>query len=216
MPFSMRYLTVWIMRKKEEEESIQPLLLRDKGMVSAIKLLEREPDPVYLEEWTELLARGKAEGEGTAESSAVVFALGGEWLALSTGVFSEVGLPRPVHKIPHRSNEILEGVVNVRGQLLLSVNLHNLLEIPHNSDVPVRFKTLRRMLGIQKSQDRWVFLVDELFGIVQRKEELLENVPVTVAKSTANYLKGVFTWNGRSVGLLDDELLFYSLRKKAL
>ena len=38
-------------------------------------------------------------------------------------------LPRPVHRIPHRSNDVLIGLVNLRGQLQLCVSLHGLLGV---------------------------------------------------------------------------------------
>ena len=48
------------------------------------------------------------------------------------------------------------------------------------------------------------------------KEKEIENVPVTVTKSSANYLKGIVHWKGKSVAYLDEELLFYSLKRSAL
>jgi hypothetical protein len=39
------------------------------------------------------------------------------------------------------------------------------------------------------------------------------NVPVTVSKSTANYMKGVITWRDFQVNLLDEGLLLYSLKR---
>jgi len=41
---------------------------------------------------------------------------------------------------------------------------------------------------------------------------MMENVPVNVSKSAGNYLKGVFTWKGKKIGFLDEDLLCYSLK----
>jgi chemotaxis-related protein WspD len=41
----------------------------------------------------------------------------------------------------------------------------------------------------------------------------LKEVPETVARSAATYSKALLPWHEHSVGLLDDELLFHSLKR---
>ena len=41
----------------------------------------------------------------------------------------------------------------------------------------------------------------------------LTEVPSTVAKATVSYSTALLRWQGHSVGTLDDELLFYTLRR---
>ena len=67
-----------------------------------------------------LLAQDKA-------ASVLIFRLGEEWLAFRTQTVAEVTLPRPVHRVPHRSNSVLTGIVNLQGQVQLCVSLHGLL-----------------------------------------------------------------------------------------
>ena len=61
--------------------------------------------------------------------SVLIFRLGAEWLAFRTQAVAEVTTPRPVHRIPHRSNQILSGLVNLQGQVQLCVSLHGLLGV---------------------------------------------------------------------------------------
>jgi chemotaxis-related protein WspD len=191
----------------------------DAGGFSARQLLERQAEESYTEEWTDLLAKQKIEEEVTTETSIVIFRLVNEWLAISTAIFSEVAQVRTLHRIPHRKESILLGMVNLRGQLTLCVNMQNLLEIesPATSESYKKPQlgdtAYKRMLAIQQEQENWIFPVDEVYGIFHCEVSRLENVPVTIAKSTANYLKGVISWNNRSVGYLDEGLLFYSLRR---
>ena len=57
----------------------------------------------------------------------LVFRVGEEWLALDDSVLIEVGEPRVVHRVPHRREQLLRGLVNVRGELQLCVSLAELL-----------------------------------------------------------------------------------------
>src|SRR3954470_1625658 len=93
----------------------------------------------YLAEWTRWLAQseepgGHEAGEPIAGGErdrvgVLIFRLGQEWLAFRTQTVAEVTLPRPVHRIPHRSSEVLIGLVNLRGQLQLCISLSGLLGV---------------------------------------------------------------------------------------
>ncbi|MCI0658189.1 MAG: chemotaxis protein CheW, partial [Acidobacteria bacterium] len=86
------------------------------------------PSPTgYLEEWTERLI-SPIEETATDLQSVLIFRLGEEWLALRVQVLLEVTIPRPVHRIPHRT-ELLAGLVNIRGELYLCVRLVDVLGI---------------------------------------------------------------------------------------
>lgn len=190
----------------------------DRDDSSAALLLNRPPDPRYIAEWTELLQTAQERAEITAEISVVIFRLGSEWLALSTQIFAEIADCRLIHRLPHRTNAIFLGVSNLRGQLRLCVALHHLLEIEQPTEVKLsEIQTVyKRMISIQQKGQNWVFPVSEVHGILRCNSSVLQNVPVTVAKSTANYLKGVIRWEGRDVGYLDEELLLESLKRSIL
>lgn len=148
------------------------------------------------------------------EEPVVIFRLGNEWLALSARIFAEVSDFKKIHKVPHRDNKTLLGIVNLRGQLKLCVALHHLLELEKND---LGFEnsppSQRRMLAIQNEGEQWIFPVNEVFGIYHVDMSQIENTPITVAKSTANYLRGIISWTENNVGLLDEELIFYSLKR---
>lgn len=92
------------------------------------RLFEREPPAEYLAEWTKRLAEPEVVAErGTL--SVLIFRVGEEWLAFDIGLLVEIAEPRPIHSLPQRSNEILAGLVNIRGELELCVSLSGLLGI---------------------------------------------------------------------------------------
>jgi chemotaxis-related protein WspD len=193
--------------------------------IAGRSLLEREPPPGYLEEWTHLLSQEKGAGEiqqvapiGTI--SIGIFRLSGEWLALPAHLLKEVTQSNPIHTLPHRSNNILLGLVNIRGEIQMCVSLSELLglEAVHaNGNSKVSGPHIYgRMIVVEKEDNRWVFPVDEIYGIHRIHPNDLTNVPSTLAKVPETYTKGVINWQSRSVSFLDDELLFYTLSKKVL
>lgn len=92
-------------------------------------LLDRPAPEGYVAEWTALLGQPPQQTDYRTIVSVAIFRLGQEWLALPATVFNQVLEPAPVHSLPHRSDRILRGIVNVRGQILLCVSLHDLLGI---------------------------------------------------------------------------------------
>ena len=77
------------------------------------------------------IKKTKTMPDSTAKPFGVlIFRLGVEWLAFRTQTIAEVTNPRPVHRVPHRSNEIFVGLVNLQGQVQLCVSLHGLLGVP--------------------------------------------------------------------------------------
>lgn len=179
-------------------------------------LLERKPPEGYIAEWTELLLEQKDKRAAT-KAAVIIFRLGSEWLALPAQVFRELAPMRPVHFIPHRSGPILKGLANVLGTLRLCVSLHDLLGIEkierpagRRSGGP---RTYERLAVVEKAGECWVFPVDEVYGMYRFDSDELQSVPVTVSRSAVSYTKGLFSCEERSVGLLDEELLFYSLKR---
>ncbi|HSX80741.1 MAG TPA: chemotaxis protein CheW, partial [Candidatus Saccharimonadia bacterium] len=71
----------------------------------------------------------------------------------------------------------------------------------------------RRLLVLHDESSRTVFPVDEVHGIHRFHPRELQKVPATVAKATATYTTAILSWHNKSVGLLDDQLLLYTLHR---
>jgi chemotaxis-related protein WspD len=182
---------------------------------AASRLFQKVPDKEYIEEWTQSISQPEFPEQALNVLSVLVFRLGKEWLALPTIFCKEITHRRSVHVVPHRSGKILQGVVNLKGELELYVALHELLQI----ETSIAFQTSRlpyqrnRMMAIIKDGEFWTFPVDEVDGIYKWNLVEIENVPVNVSKSAINYIKGIMKMENRSIGLLDEELLFASLKR---
>lgn len=202
-------------------------------------LLEREAPENYRAEWTGLLAKTptpvtsdqnvlpqlqRATAEFFDPISLVIFRLGVEWLALAASTFQEITQPCTLHTLPHRTNEILLGLVNIRGELLPCISLSNLLGLERQANPPKPLNQPRnltrtlysRMVVVNIQGDIWVFSVDEIEGIHRCDRHLIEEVPAIVSKAPIAYTKCIVNWQDKKVNYLDEELVFSSLKRRIL
>lgn len=184
-------------------------------------LLEQEVPQGYLDEWTDLLRSSVGTTNRVAPLGTIsvgIFRLNGEWLALPAGLFKEVTQISVIHTLPHRSNNIFIGLVNIRGEIQMCISLKALLglEIADSNVNNVSPVIYERMVVVEREGNHWVFPVDEIYGIHRLDPDQLGNVPATVSQVPETYTKGIINWQGQSVCYLDDELLFYTLSKKIL
>jgi chemotaxis-related protein WspD len=190
-------------------------------------LLERQPPLNYVSEWINVLAQTPVDEETenneaiikTAEAiSVMIVRLGNEQLALKAGILQEVTHPVTIQPLPHRSNELFLGLVNIRGETLLCASLLHLLNLEpsdENSSTPNPVNA-QRMIVAGHQDDKWVFPVDEVYGIYRFNLSELREAPVVIAKASESYTQGIINWQGKKVNYLDSELLFYTLNRKIL
>ncbi len=184
---------------------------------------ERPAPPGYLSEWSRWLGAspdvgapdaGTTNEENETRShgervSVLIFRLGDEWLAFHTEAVAEVATPRPVHRVPHRSNEIVVGLVNLQGQVQLCVSLHGLLGAAASASA-----SASRLIVLYDSKraEKWVFSADEVLGVHKVPRSQWRSVPSTLVNPAVGFAEAVLSWKGRSVGLLDEQRVFTALR----
>ena len=217
---------------------------------SAARVFFDRPAPEgYLAEWTQWLASTEqhtrhATGEALAESDrdrvgVLIFRLGEEWLAFRTQTIAEVTMPRPVHRIPHRSNDILIGLVNLRGQLQLCISLHGLLGVEASPGPRPHAQTHRLSLAqgtapesqketgpggssatgshlvVLRDRERsetWVFAADEVLGVHRLARGQVRNVSSALANPEVSFSQAILSWEEKSVSFLDEQRVFAALR----
>lgn len=170
----------------------------------------------YLESWSGILEE-RGGGTDLDVLSVLVFRLADEWLALPASALVEVTKERRCHRVPHRTGGVLEGLVNIRGQLQVCVSAQRLLGIeaapsspatPATDSIRIDSPELRRLLVIERQgrlgPDRWVFPVDQVAGVIRVGRAMLRAVPATVSQSGARYCLALFDWQGVIVGILDE------------
>jgi chemotaxis-related protein WspD len=181
---------------------------------AAMQLFEAELAVDDRARWTRQIAEPKSIQEQSTQSI-VIFRIGSEWLALPTCCVTEIANPLPVHALPHRPRGAVMGLTSVHGELLICVSLEHMLGLERGPESPqsVNLKAQQRLLLIRRDQVRAVCPVDDVHGIHRFHPRELKEVPATVVRGTPTHSRALLTWRDRSVGVLDDELLFHSLNR---
>lgn len=171
-------------------------------------LAVRPPPPGYTDDWTDRLAAADPPPPG-AMTTVVLFRVGPEWYALDVAHAVEVAPVRVIRRVPHQSNAVLAGLVNLRGELHLAVDLTTLFG---GRAVESRVADAgRRLLVIERDAARWVVVADAVHDIRHVAEAEVGPVPATVAAGGGPFTRGVFRWDGHAVGYLDPARLFAAL-----
>jgi chemotaxis-related protein WspD len=182
---------------------------------AGLRLLDRPLLPEYRRAWTEHFAQ-KRVAATPAKTSALLFRVSTEWLALPTPAFREVAERRLVHSLPHRRQGIVLGLVNVRGELQICVSLAHLLGLDQSTLHQTRRQSYERLLVTHWEGRQFVFPADEVRGLHRFQAPELTEPPATLTKSRLAYTKAILHWQGRAVGLLDPDLLFSSLNRSLM
>ena len=175
-------------------------------------LLNRPAPADYLATWTAHAAAPKPI-EPRDWHTALVFRLGAEWLALPTAAVREVVEPRPVHSLPHRRGGAVLGVINVRGELLICVDLPKALGFSVEAADLAAQAQAARFLVIRRDTVTVACPVDLVVGVHRFFDADLQGVPATLAKAASRYSQSVFQWQGKPVGYLDEHLVFATLKR---
>lgn len=204
----------------EDRDSLSKSALANRGT----NRLPPETKEVPLDSDGETLANGLTTLDSSNTVSVLIFRLGVEWFGLSAKLFKEVTQTKKIHTVPHRSNQIFLGVVNVRGELLLCISLRHLLGLGStdsqlkNAGKPMHLSPVvyQRMIVMAKDGNSWVFPADEVYGIERLNVQDLQNTAAVNAKSNGVYTQALIKWKDGLINLLDDELLFYTLERRIL
>jgi chemotaxis-related protein WspD len=183
-------------------------------------LFDRPLPEDYRQDWTQSLAQGlDLQGKTTVKTkvetlSLSLFRLEEEWFALPSEVFQSVWDSAVVRRIPQRSNALFLGLVNLGGELQLCFSLKNLLGVQTPIQTPQTMAYPRMVvIQAQAQADGWVFSVDELYGIERIKAGAIQTPP---SHAKHHLTQGIFTWQGRSVSVLNAEVLFSMIERRLL
>jgi chemotaxis-related protein WspD len=192
--------------------------------VAGRRLLDAPMPAGYREEWAARLARPAVLPERRT-GSAVVFRIGVEWLGIPTELCAQVLPQRPIHSLPHRDGGAVLGLANVEGTLVLCVSLAVILGLERAAqagagpaDSPAAVGGAARTAGcagrlvvIASPEGRLGLPVQQTHGVCRFREEDLQAVPETLAKSRTGCIRAVLPLAQHAVGLLDAASLLRSI-----
>ncbi|NUP08630.1 MAG: chemotaxis protein CheW [Polyangiaceae bacterium] len=183
---------------------------------AAVTLLDRELTAEQRREQTRQFAEA-AVVSTPGRASALVFRVAAEWLALPPKVFVEVAEACRAHSLPHQRSEVISGIANVRGELIVTASLRVLLSVQTEGAPPRRGS--ERVLVLAKGAARFACSVDEVHGLLRYDPDKVSKLPATLAGAAARFSAGMLSWEEgaqrtvRTVSLLDDTLLFEALNR---
>lgn len=176
---------------------------------AAVRLLDR-----YSLGQQDVAALHSSDLYGKVESrSLLVFRLADEWLALATRCLVEVAPLQPVHSLPHQRSRALLGVANVRGALVACLSLGELLGVDPDSVVASTARITPRMLILAAENGSVVVPVDEVDAIHRIELATLEAGESPSAVAGARFTRAVLQFKGRSLRVLDDQLLMSAVTR---
>ena len=125
------------------------------------------------------------------------FVLGGNHFAIRLSEVTEIIKLAQIRKIP-RVADFIEGVLHLRGENVIIVNLGRLLHISetiHEKAKIIIFTLFERRIG---------FIVDNVTKIIQKKEnEILPPPPVIIQGPAPDFITGVFEENEHNILMID-------------
>ncbi len=182
---------------------------------AARKIFEGRPlPPDYLDEWRHHFAEPPPARRVPGHSSVLVFRVGGEALSLPISIVDEICQPEVIHRLPHYASVVLRGIVNVHGQLRLCFAMAELLGIEDSPFEPNgKRRGFPRMMVIRHRESRFAMLVDEVLGSLRHAQDELLPVPASLSRSLAKFMLGILRDGERSVGVLDEKVMFQAMEK---
>ena len=172
---------------------------------AAQRNLQRAVGADYQRDWANHFRNSDADGGAAAaalaDTSALVFRIGREWLALPTKIFASVAPQAAPHVLPHRGGRGLLGVVNVGGKLYPCMSLADLLGIDDSEAQHHHGRhTFARLLVMQWEEQAFALPVADLYGIVRYAGSAMKAPAATINKGLSRFLSGVVTHQPAQVG----------------
>ena len=171
-------------------------------------LFDRPAPPDYRSEWTERLSIPEPPPLGPS-TTYLTIRVGGEWLGIASASCVEVTEARRAFPLAHRTGSAFEGLVNVRGQVVLSVSLRALLDIPAEDGAGAR----ARLVVVENADGRFSLRVEEVDGIRRFADAEVLPPPATLSRALSPHVSGVVHDGERLVGLMDGATLFAALTR---
>jgi len=128
------------------------------------------------------------------------FKIGGGYYAVPVLEVQEVVRPQVLTTVP-LAPEYVDGLINLRGQVVTAINLRKLFHI--ETEAPEEFMNI-----IVRNEDSlYSLVVDEIMDVMDVETSTFEETPDTLDVEIKKYIKGVYKLEGKLLVLLSLEKL---------
>jgi purine-binding chemotaxis protein CheW len=132
-----------------------------------------------------------------AKRQLVVFKIGTEEFAIDILLTKEVVVMREITGVPE-TEDYVEGVMNLRGNLVPVIDLRRRLRASGNASAEER-----RIIVVQLEGRVAGLLVDSASEVVRITQDQIEPAPDIITELGAGYVMGVINLDGRFITLID-------------
>ncbi len=137
----------------------------------------------------------------TSSRQLCTFSLGGLLFGVPVRAIQEIIRHHEMTRVPTAS-PIVRGLINLRGQVVLAVDLRYRLGMPPRS---IGADSINVIVIVD---DRPMsLLVDEIGDILDLRDELMESAPETIREEIRGFLLGIYKLPGRNLLALDVDRL---------
>jgi len=170
---------------------------------SGLQLLNRHYPDGYCNENTETYKQ-EIEASDSDSESLIIFRIANDWYAMPTGIFVEIDTYKAAHNIPHNQNNFIEGLVNIRGELELCISLSALLEI---NNLPESEEAKSRLIIIKLDSGKYAIKTEQILGVNKIRSDTINQPPASITHTSERMITGIFEYDGKHIGIIDDQLL---------
>jgi chemotaxis-related protein WspD len=181
----------------------------DTYSAAAGKLLDRPA--VQGDDWTAALTKREPAASGEVRSF-TVFRVCDEHLALPTARCARAANLRAVHRIPHRRSDVILGIANIHGELIVCLSFAALLKL-NRADRPTPAQKKGKLLVTEWNGGPIAFEVDELQGVEKVPLAHLQKLPATVAQTRTRCTRALLPRDPHPIAILDENALDEAIRQ---
>lgn len=127
----------------------------------------------------------------------VAFTIGSEEFCIDISRVREIKEMMPITKVPHAPAEV-EGIVNLRGQVIPIVNLKKVLGYYDDGDT-----SDGKIILVETDSDVVGFIVDDVSDVVSLSGDHIESVPHVISGHQSHYIRGIAKKDERLLLILD-------------
>jgi len=119
------------------------------------------------------------------ERQFVAFKIGSEEFCIDISRVREIKEMMPITNVPQAPDDV-EGIVNLRGQVIPIINLKKVLGYYDDSDL-----NDKKIILVETDSEVVGFIVDDVSDVVSLSEEQIESVPSVISSHRGHYLRGI-------------------------
>jgi len=136
----------------------------------------------------------------------VVFQLGGEGYCVDISKVREINRVVEITKIPE-SPEFVEGVINLRGQIIPIIDLRKRFKMKHDPEKVGHADN--RIMVVETNGSIVGFIVDAVKEVLRISNDSIEQTPDLLSlEIDRNYIEGVATINNRLLIIVNSDYIF--------